>query len=383
MKNKANLLGLIVLISIFVPIFVHASGDAQKGKKCDGILSNDQSAGYKPNQEILNALADFPNEEIRQKDTYDFKNKVVVEVRINSKNNTEDLWKEMAAKLSKATSEVNADVVPYNYLPTTILQKDTKLEAEYSPDFNALVGLAIVGSHNTSSSTDYERQVRDRTTRFFSGIVKAVHYESDPSGQREHLRLALRKANGEIVDELINVSSFWLGEKRVLRSIGYGEDLFLVLPKATPEDRLKLAWQNSNLIDLVERSFGSPSTPKDFAVARAAIETALSVPATYGPTAVIKILLGRQMRNGESFPNFGLVKGERRYNEAALRRFLAPLNEFMILTGVIGPDQAETFTGNESSALPEYLTYRQRTKLAPAFLKMWDQMTQNRGRDSN
>lgn len=154
---------------------------------------------------------------------------------------------------------------------------------------------------------------------------------------------------------------------------------YILAPKMAEEQIVRQSMKASELEGLVEKAFGAPVTKEDYDMAWAVVETMLSVPPSYGATAVMKILLGRKVRGGDSYPHFGLARGKKRYSEAALTNFISPLNAYAGFARIFGaPVELERSEDTKKNA-PEWVGIRYKTPRAEIFRQVWKEIVDAKG----
>ena len=239
-------------------------------------------------------------------------------------------------------------------------------------DYMALEGRAIVGYEESQLRNAPSGDSPGGTVlpHFFAGVVKRVAMtgRAPSASKSDLLKVTLELPNGQVRDLRL----------AVYRNQLFGAKLWILGTPQTAEERVRQFIENARLQDLPEHAFGSPSMPEDFTIALAAVQTMLSVPPTFSGTAVIKILLGRNVRGGPSYKYFGVARGKSRYNEKALQKFVGPLFAFAETVGIFGPDQSEKLldaTASDDKPFPEYLGFRRKTELSNWFLKFWSELS--------
>ena len=242
------------------------------------------------------------------------------------------------AKYEQALKSLPADIeaVPLSYF-TGGQYKLNSIEQ--------LVGRAIVGVNLRHHQKDGTRDFQYISGRIISAkILKDLGYDQ--------FLLSVDTASGK--KELILPSHFfgWLGNPEFYQ-------VFILDNKKSEEERIRDAFQYVNFPKVIEDSFGEPATAQDFAVASAAVETYLSLPASWGIPGTIKTLRGLHEKT-KDHKNFGVIADHKRYGPKALTKFLSAAENFMKNLQLIDVEQVES----EDSSKENLFIKRPRTVVA-------------------
>lgn len=257
-------------------------------------------------------------------------------------------------------------------------------------DYMKLLGRQVVGFHSdnefpkTESNASGQRRLSH--VDYFAGTVEGVKFDIENSfiyGQGTNglgtLFLKIRGLDGVVRSLSIDTRGYNFDSDE-------GTQLFVLEAKRSPQDLLRQAFYASEMHKLPEQAFGTPTTHEDFEMAYAAVSTILAVPPTFKATAVLKILLGRAVKNGETFPNFGIAKGKKRYSEAKLAKLIGPIYEFMEKLKIVGKDISgeirdraiQNPDDQNEKIMPDYISVNTPTSLAPIFLNLWNELRTGR-----
>ena len=282
-KNFVFALFLIVLGGLFsAPSFAHDSDECEKR---------------------LKVAATFPNGEYKL-DQGQFQRKALP----------------IDAKYENALKSLPAEIeaVPLSYF-TGGQYKMNSIEQ--------LVGRAIVGVNLRHHQADGTRDFQYISGRITSAeVLKDLGYDQ--------LRLSVETASGKKELELPLHFFGWPGQPEF-------NQVFILDNKKSEEERIRDAFQYVNFPKVIEDSFGEPATAQDFAVASAAVETYLSLPASWGIPGTIKTLRGLHDKTKEH-KNFGVVADNKRYGPKALTQFLSAAENFMKNLQLINKEQVES-----------------------------------------
>lgn len=214
-----------------------------------------------------------------------------------------------------------------------------------------LVGRQVVGCQELREFPETNGARREfiyALKNYFAGTVTKVEDEGSDT------KITLSTLEG--IDRVIRVSLY----ESIIRSF----ELFVLGPQQSEEKIFREAIRGANFEEVMAKAFGSPLEKADYDMAAAIVQTYLKMPATWGASAALKIILGRSIRGGESYPFYGLARGKSRYNEAAIKKFLGPLDTFMVATDVLSLDETVS-NADDGPERPEWIAKFDKTVRAP------------------
>lgn len=178
-------------------------------------------------------------------------------------------------------------------------------------------------------------------------LVGVNLYQQEPGAPREFHFVAGQIGAATVVkdlgyDQLLLKIKTLDGEKEIaIHPHIYAEptdpqayQLLILDTKKTKEERIREAFQFVNFPKVIGEIFGEPATAEDFAVALAAVQTYLSLPASWGVPGTVKTLRGQHHKT-KAHKNFGIVADNKRYGPKALTAFLTRAENFMKNLGLI------------------------------------------------
>lgn len=214
-----------------------------------------------------------------------------------------------------------------------------------------LVGREVVGCQELREFPETNGARREfiyAVKNYFAGTVTKIEEEGSDT------KITLATLEG--IDRVIRVSLY----ESIIRSF----ELFVLGPQQSEEKIFRDAVRGANFEEVMEKAFGSPLEKGDYDMAAAIVQTYLKMPPTWGASAALKIILGRTIRGGESYPFYGLARGKSRYNEAAIKKFLGPLDTFMVATDVLSLDETVSDV-EDGPERPEWIAKFDKTLRAP------------------
>lgn len=220
-----------------------------------------------------------------------------------------------------------------------------------------LIGRPVIGWDDSKTTANTDKL----PIEFYAGILESFKV-TGPEGN-QWIKIQIRKTDGSIVklDKLYSNGMPYMGR------------FYLIEPKISARQRAQDGFHAAKFQQSVGEIFGTPTVPRDFEVARVAVETFLSLPPSYGATAVIKTLRGQKIDKTKNHQYYGFTRGESRYNDKALRRFLNRVVSYMEESGLLAsqnmlgdPDSAD----NDNGA-PDWIRRLKRTPESLQFLEAW------------